>query len=80
MVQLTMIALPYGILFLVSLILFNYWLSLAVGLLGVFLIIALCVKIDKIDHEKIDITWTTKKFVVLENQIKELKEKDLKSK
>jgi len=38
----------------ISLILSNYWLSLEVGSLDAFLIIALFIKIDKIDNKKID--------------------------
>ena len=75
MAALTWFALTYGILFVISLISFNYWLSLALSFLGVFLIIVLCVKFDALGNEKSDETWTTKKIMEPEHQIKELKEK-----
>ena len=74
---LTWFALTYGILFVISLISFNYWLSLALSFLGVFLIIVLCVKVDALDNEKSEEPWTTKKIMELEHQIKELKEKQV---
>lgn len=77
MVQLTWFALLCSILFVISVISFNYWLSTVVGSSGVFLIIALCIKIAKIDNQKIDTTWTTKKIVELEHQIKELEEEQV---
>jgi len=54
MVQLTLFVIPCSILLMISLILSNYWLSLEVGSLDAFLIIALFIKIDKIDNKKID--------------------------
>jgi len=54
MVQLTLFALPCAILFLISLVSFNYLLSIVVGSLGTLLIIALCIKINKINNTKID--------------------------
>ena len=74
MVQLTWFALPCSILFVFSVISFNYWLSIVAGSWAVFLIIALCIKIAKIDNKKIDTTGTTKKIFELEHQIKELEE------
>jgi len=54
MVQLTWFALPCSIIFLVSLISSNYWLSLVTGSFNAFLSIALIVKVGTIDKEKID--------------------------
>jgi hypothetical protein len=71
MVQLTWFAVPCIILLVISLISFNYWLSLVTGSLYAFLIIALIVKIGMINNEKIDSTWKTKKIAELEHQIKE---------
>ncbi len=66
MVQLAWFALPCSILFLISLISFNYWLSLAVGSLDAFLIIALCIKIDKINKKEIDPTGITMKIAEID--------------
>jgi hypothetical protein len=55
MVQLTWFVLPCSILFLVSVILFYYWLSIVAGSLGAFLIIGLCIKVNKIDNKKIEV-------------------------
>ncbi len=54
MIQLTWFILPCTILFLVSVISFYYWLSILAGSLGVFLIVGLCIKVNKIDNKKID--------------------------
>ena len=74
MVQLTWFALPCSILFGISVISFNYWLSIVTGSSIVFLINALFIKIGQIDNKTIDTTRTTKKIVKLEHQIKELEE------
>jgi hypothetical protein len=55
----------------IGLISSNYWLSLVAGSLDTFLVIALIVKIGRIDKEKIDTTWTTNERAELEHQIKE---------
>jgi hypothetical protein len=59
---------------LISVISFNYWLSILMGSSTVFLIIALFIKIAQIDNKTTDTTKTTKKIVKLEHQIKELEE------
>ncbi len=60
MVQLTWFTVPCTILLLIGLISFNYCLSLLTGCLDTFLIIALIVKIGKINDEK-NSNWKTKK-------------------
>ena len=74
MVQLTWLALPCSILFVISIISFNYWLSILTGSSTVFLIIALFIKIGQIDNKTTDTTRTAKKIVKLEHQIEELEE------
>jgi len=70
MVQLTWFTIPCSILLLIGLISFNYWLSLVTGSLDAVLIIALVVKIGKINNKK-NSTWQTKKMAKIEHQIKE---------
>jgi hypothetical protein len=55
----------------IGLISFNYLLSLVAGSSDAFLIIALSIKIGKIDKGKIDATWITTKRVDIEHQIKD---------
>jgi hypothetical protein len=62
MVQLTWFVLPCSILFLISLISFNSWLSLMMGFLSAFLIIGLCIKVNKIDNKKNETTWLIEKM------------------
>ena len=71
MVQFTLFVVPCSILLMIGLISSNYWLSLVAGSLDTFLVIALIVKIGRIDKEKIDTTWTTNERAELEHQIKE---------
>ena len=67
MVQLTWFVLPCSILFLISLISFNSWLSPMMGFLSAFLIIGLCIKVNKIDNKKIDTIWLIEKIPNTDN-------------
>jgi len=71
MVQLTWFVVPCSIVLMIGLISFNYLLSLVAGSSDAFLIIALSIKIGKIDKGKIDATWITTKRVDIEHQIKD---------
>ena len=64
----------YAALFLVSLFWTNYWLSLAVGIIGVFLVVALALLLEDIDKTKVEDAWVKKKVGDLEGEIKDLKE------
>jgi hypothetical protein len=67
MVQLTWFVLPCTILFVISLISFNYWLSLTMGFLSAFLIIGLFIKVSKIDNKRIDTTGLIEKIPSTDN-------------
>jgi hypothetical protein len=54
MVQLTWFVLPCSILFFVGVLSFYYWLSILAGSLGAFLVVGLCIKVNKIDNKKIE--------------------------
>ena len=66
----------YAALFVVSLFLSNYWLSLVVGFLGLALIVALALMLEDIDKTKPETEWVLKKISALEEEIKELKAKN----
>jgi hypothetical protein len=51
------------------------WLTIAVGLLGVFLFVCLAVKIGNVDEA----TATWEQFLALQKEVDELKEKKSKS-
>jgi len=51
----------YAALFVVSLLWTNYWLSLAVGVLGAFLVVALALLLDDVDKTKVEDKWVKEK-------------------
>ena len=63
----------YGGLFVVSLLWTNYWLGLAVGVLGAFLVVALVLSLEDVDKTKVEDKWVREKISGLEGEIKDLK-------
>ena len=63
----------YGGLFVVSLLWTNYWLGLAVGVLGAFLVVALALSLEDVDKTKVEDKWVREKISGLEGEIKDLK-------
>lgn len=63
----------YALLFVVSLIWFNEWLSIIAGLLGMFLVVALALMLDNIDETKTEHKWVVRRMSTLEEEIKELR-------
>ena len=62
----------YAAIFVISLVLWNWWLSMAVSLFGVFLIVVLALMLDNIDESKAEENWVTEKVSGLEEKIEEL--------
>lgn len=63
----------YAAIFVISLIWWNWWLSMAVSLLGLFLIVVLALMLDNIDESKAEEKWVTEKVSKLEEEIEDLK-------
>lgn len=70
---LTYIALAYGALFVLSFTLGIPWITPIVGLFGVFLIIALSVKLDSVDKDTEKNTVVLNELIHLTKEVEELK-------
>ena len=69
----------YAAIFVISLVWWNRWLSVAVSLLGLFLIVVFALMLDNINESKAEEKWVTEKVSKLEEEIEDLK-KQLKNK
>ena len=69
----------YAAIFVISLVWWNWWLSMAVSLLGLFLIVVFALMLDNINESKAEEKWVTEKVSKLEEEIGDLKTQ-LKSK
>ena len=62
----------YAAVFLISLVWWNWWLSTAMSLLGVFLVVVLALMIDNIDESKAEEKWAKEKVSELEEKTRQL--------
>jgi len=62
----------YAAVFLISLVWWNWWLSTAMSLLGVFLVVVLALMIDNIDESKAEEKWAKEKVSELEEKTRHL--------
>lgn len=62
----------YAAVFLIGLVWWNWWLSTAMSLLGVFLVVVLALMIDNIDESKAEEKWAKEKVSELEEKTRHL--------